>query len=415
MTLIDHAQGAVRLLPDATLGDESFVFAEPGLCRISNELTRAQAAELARTLPAQSYAFDVPIERATEFALGWALGAYEFTRFKPAKRRPQLVWPQEADRAFVERRAGTVSFVRDLITLPANHLGPAALERVARDCAARWGADIRSIEGDALHAAGLHAIHAVGRAGREPPRLLDLRRKVEGAPKVTLVGKGVCFDAGGLHMKSADAMQTMKNDMGGAAHVLALAELLVAEGPALDLRVLLPVVENAIAGNALHPLDVLQIGGRSVEVTFTDAEGRLILADALVAAGSDAPALIVDFATLTESAYAALGTELPAVFANDEALLDALRHAARATDDPLWPMPLFAPYRRHLDSRVADLVNFPKHGYADAICAALFLHGFVPDGTAWVHVDFSAWDEDEELGEARALFALHRFLIERFG
>lgn len=392
------------------------LFRQPNECWIRGVPTRVQVASIAAALPACSYSLADTLDgaQATAFALGWALGTYRFDRFRSMPPPARLCWPANADRRDVQLRADAIGLVRELVNLPANHLGPAALERVARERAARWKATVRSTTGDALLEAGFAAIHAVGRAGSEAPRLLDLRWGRDGARKLTLLGKGVCFDTGGLQIKSTAAMQTMKNDMGGAAQVLALGDLLVADALDIDLRILIPVVENGVAGNALRPLDVLQIGQHSVEVTFTDAEGRLILADALVEAGRDAPAMIVDFATLTEAAYQALGTELPAIFANDDALLPELQQAARATGDPLWPMPLFAPYQRHLESPIADLVNFPKRGYADAICAALFLQRFVPDGIQWVHVDFSAWDEDTGFGEARALLALHRFLQTHF-
>ncbi len=385
-------------------------------CWIRVPKTRSEIASIASALPARSYRLldDLNQQDATDFALGWALGTYRFDRFRSVPPSARLCWPVNADRNQVEQKARAVTLVRDLVNLPPNHLGPQQLEETARDLATRWAASIEATTGQALLAANFHAIHAVGRASTNAPRLLDLRWGRKGAPKLTLVGKGVCFDAGGLQIKSTDSMLTMKNDLGGAAQALALAGLLIADRIDVDLRILIPAVENSIAGNAMRPLDVLQIGGTTVEVTFTDAEGRLILADALHEASRDAPSMIVDFATLTDSAYQALGTDIAAVFCNDETLLSALQQAARTTGDPLWPMPLYAPYRRHLQSPIADLVNFPKHGYADAICAALFLQSFVPDKVQWIHVDFSAWNEDTGLGEARALLALHQFLKTRF-
>jgi leucyl aminopeptidase len=397
-------------------GTPDLLFASTQECWIRTPKRRAEIASIAAALPARSYVLqgDLNQQDATDFALGWALGTYRFDRFRAMPPAARLCWPANADRRSVERKARAVALVRDLVNLPANHCGPQQLEDTARDLAAGWNATIAVTTGDALLAAGCNAIHAVGRASTTPPRLLDLRWGRKGARKLTLIGKGVCFDAGGLNLKSTAGMATMKNDLGGAAQALALAGLLIEDGLDIDLRLLIPAVENSVAGNALRPLDVLQIGGTNVEVTFTDAEGRLVLADALVQAGADAPELVVDFATLTEAAYQALGTELPAMFTNDDELLPALQQAARATGDPLWPMPLYQPYRRHLASAVADLVNFPKGGYADAICAALFLHGFVPPGAQWVHVDFSAWDEESACGEARALLALHQFLKSRF-
>lgn len=402
--------------PSSLWIDDDLLFASTTECWIRAPKTRAEIASIACRLPARSYKLlDVPNQRdATDFALGWALGTYRFDRFRTMAPSARLCWPDAADRTFVESRTRAVTLVRDLVNMPANHMAPPQLEELARDLAARWSARIEVTEGDALLDRGLQAIHAVGRASVHAPRLLDLRRGREGAPKLTLVGKGVCFDSGGLDVKPAAGMLTMKNDLGGAAQALALAGLLIASGLDLDLRVLIPAVENAIAGNALRPLDVLQIGGRSIEVTFTDAEGRLILADALTVASQDMPALIVDFATLTDSAYQALGTDIAAVFANDEAMLFELLRASRDSEDPLWPLPLHAPYRRHLKSPVADLINYPRHGYADAICAALFLEDFVAPGIDWIHVDFSAWNEATGLGEARGLLALEHFLQGRF-
>ncbi len=331
-------------------------------------------------------------DQANAAALGWALGSYAFGRYRETPEFASLVWPKAADRAAVARTAEATRLVRDLINTPANDMGPAELAAAARKLAKSHGARIAVTIGDQLLKKNYPTIHAVGRASAKAPRLIDLRWGAKG-PRVTLVGKGVCFDSGGLDLKTAPGMKLMKKDMGGAAHVLGLASMVMAAGLPLRLRVLVPAVENSVAGNAFRPLDVLATRkGLTVEVGNTDAEGRLVLCDALAEASRETPDLLLDFATLTGAARVALGPSLPALFANDEALAAALLEAGLARHDPLWRLPLHQPYRRTLDSPVADLNNVSDGPYAGAITAALFLEAFVGPGIAWAHLDLLAWN-----------------------
>ena len=282
------------------------------------------------------------------------------------------------------------------------------------------GASVSTIVGEALLTQNYPAIHAVGRASDRAPRLIDLRWGRTG-PKITLVGKGVCFDSGGLDIKSASNMKLMKKDMGGAAHVLGLAQMIMAAQLPVRLRLLIPAVENSIAGNAFRPLDVLRTRkGLTVEVGNTDAEGRLILCDALAEADREGADLLIDCATLTGAARVALGPELPALFSNHDPTAEALIGHGLEERDPLWRLPLYKPYRRGLDSKVADLNNLWDSPFAGAITAALFLQEFVSAGTPWVHIDMMAWNSTArpgrpEGGEAMALRALYALVAERAG
>jgi leucyl aminopeptidase len=359
--------------------------------------------------------------QASDAALGWALGAYAFTRYKKPERAPAtLAWPRGADRAAVERAAGAIHLVRDLINTPAEDMGPAELAGAAKALARRHRAKCSVIVGEALLKAGYPAIHAVGRASVRPPRLIDLRWGNTG-PRITLVGKGVCFDSGGLDLKPSAGMLLMKKDMGGAANVLGLAQMIMQAGLKLRLRVIIPAVENAVSGNSFRPLDVLRTRkGITVEVGNTDAEGRLILCDALAEAQREKPDLIIDCATLTGAARVALGPELPALFCNDDATADALLAHGRAEADPLWRLPLHKPYRRLLDSKVADINNVSDGPFAGAITAALYLQEFVEPGTPWVHIDMLAWNPRPrpgrpEGGEAQTLRALYALIAQRAG
>jgi len=373
--------------------------------------------------PAGPYRIDgaLPPPAAGRAALGWALGTYAFARYRePRNAFATLVWPEGCDRDAVERAAGATFLVRDLINTPASDLGPGQLADAAMTLASGHGADCRVIAGDDLLAEGFPAIHAVGRASSRAPRLVDLVWGAAAAPKVTLVGKGVCFDTGGLDLKPAGPMKLMKKDMGGAAHALGLGHMVMAAGLPVRLRILIPAVENSVSGNALRPLDVVTTRRKlTVEIGNTDAEGRVILADALAEASTETPALIVDFATLTGAARVALGTGLPALFCNDDALAEALLANGRAVDDPLWRMPLWKPYRDLIDSKVADLTNAAEGGHGGAITAALFLEEFVDAGIPWAHFDLMAWNTKSkpgrpEGGEAAAMRALFAYLAERF-
>ena len=352
-------------------------------------------AELPSALPGGSYRIEPEpaADLAGQLALGWALGCYAFTRYrKSARRFATLVWPKAADRAAVEGAASGIALVRDLINTPASDMGPAELADAAKALARSHKARVAVTLGDQLLKQNYPAVHAVGRASSRAPRLIDLRWGDKG-PRVTLVGKGVCFDSGGLDLKPAAAMLLMKKDMGGAAHALGLAHMIMAAGLPLRLRVLVPAVENAVSGDAMRPLDVLQTRkGLTVEVGNTDAEGRLILCDALAEADREKPDLLIDFATLTGAARVALGTELPAMFCSDDNLAGALLAQGTAVHDPLWRLPLHRPYRLLLDSKVADINNISDGGYGGAITAALFLAEFVGAETPWVHIDLMAWN-----------------------
>ena len=373
-------------------------------------------AGLSETLPQGAYrlAEPAPAESATRLALGWALGSYAFTRYKARKRQPaELVWPQRADRARVTREAEAIFLGRDLINTPAGDLLPSGLAQAAQELAERHGAEFRQIVGEDLLSSSYPAVHAVGRASADAPRLIDISWGSLAHPRVTLVGKGVCFDSGGLDIKPASGMQLMKKDMGGAATVLALAHMIMAAGLKLRLRVLVPAVENAISGNAFRPLDVLGTRkGLTVEVGNTDAEGRLILADALTEADSEKPVLLIDCATLTGAARVALGPELPVLFARQDDLADRLLALGRSVADPLWRLPLWPGYRKTLDSKVADLSSTGESSLHGAITAALFLAEFVDPATRWVHLDLYAWNAKSrpgrpEGGEPQAVRALY--------
>ncbi len=381
-------------------------------------------AELPTALPAGDYrlADGLAQQAAADAALGWALGGYRFTRYRAAgEPLARLVWPAECDRAEVETIAGATFLVRDLINTPAEDMGPDALAGAAQELAAAHGADCAVTVGEALIAANYPAVHAVGRAAARAPRLIDLSWGEADAPTVTLVGKGVCFDSGGLDLKSANAMKLMKKDMGGAAHVLGLARAIMGADLPVRLRVLVPAVENSVSGNALRPLDVIRTRkGLTVEVGNTDAEGRLVLADALAEADSECPELLIDCATLTGAARVALGPDVPALFTPDDALAADLIRNAAVECDPVWRLPLWEPYRELLDSKVADINNVSEGAFAGAVTAALFLKEFVTETPAWAHLDMMAWNLKARPGrpvggEAMALRALYALIRERFG
>ncbi len=353
-------------------------------------------AGLPLTLPAGSYRLDpepATQAAATRIAMAWGIGSYAFDRYKKAPRSPaSLVWPALADRRAVQSFVRADGFARDLINTPAEEMGPDDLAQAALAMAEELGMTASVVEGEALRAQGYNLIHAVGRAASRAPRLIELGWGDPSYPRVALVGKGVCFDTGGLGIKPDAGMKLMKKDMGGAAHVLALARLVVEAKLKLRLQVLVPAVENSISGNAVRPLDIIRSkAGKTVEIGHTDAEGRLILADAFARAGEEKPELMLDFATLTGAARVALGPDLPALFANDDALCGALLAAGIANDDPAWRMPLWKPYRSRIDSKIADMNNVSDGPFGGAIIAALFLQDFVPRDAAWAHFDVVAW------------------------
>lgn len=354
-------------------------------------------------------------------ALGFALGAYRFERYRKPKAAPRLALPDGADAAELARLAEAVILARDLINTPTSDLGPVALEAAIRSVAARHGAEVTAIVGDELLARNFPMIHAVGRAAAEAPRLLDFSWGRADAPRVTLVGKGVTFDTGGLDIKPSASMLLMKKDMGGAANILGLASALMDRKLDIRLRVLIPIVENAISASAFRPGDVLiSRKGITVEIGNTDAEGRLILADALALADEEAPEVMIDMATLTGAARTALGPELPPLYATDDALADGLIAAGRAVDDPLWRMPLHKPYEAMITSKIADINNAGASGFAGSITAALFLQRFVEQAQAWAHLDIYAWAPEPRAGRPfggtdQGLRAAYRYLTGRFG
>jgi leucyl aminopeptidase len=381
-------------------------------------------AGLPDALPEGRYRLDARLdrERATKVALGWALGAYAFTRYKAPKRRfATLVWPGQADRQEVERLARGVFLARDLINTPAEDLGPPELAAAASKVAKQYDARCTVISGDELLKKNYPTIHAVGRASSRPPCLIDLRWGKKNAPKVTLVGKGVCFDTGGLDLKPAANMLQMKKDMGGAAVVLGLASALMGAKAPIRLRVLIPAVENSVSANAIHPLDIIRTrSGKTVEIGNTDAEGRLILCDALSEADSENPGLLIDCATLTGAARVALGPEVQALFCNDDALAETILRAAVDVADPIWRLPIWKPYRRLIDSKVADFNNVADGAFAGSIIGALYLAEFVRESTPWAHLDIMASNTRgqpgrPEGGEATGLRALYRAIRQRFG
>ena len=379
---------------------------------------------LSMALPEGTYALEIEDRDAklTDMALGWALGSYAFTRYKKPQRSPAtLVWPTKDDRAEVERIANGVFLARDLINTPCEDMGPEHLADAALAVARTHGAAAHVITGEELLLQNYPTIHIVGRASSRAPRLIDLRWGDESAPKVTLVGKGVCFDTGGLDLKSREGMLEMKKDMGRAAVVLGLASALMSANTPIRLRVLIPAVENSVAGNAYRPLDIVRTrSGKTVEIGNTDAEGRLILCDALAEADSERPDLLVDCATLTGAARIALGPELQALFCDDDAVAEGLSNVGISVGDPLWRMPIWRPYRKQIDGKCADLNNVAQGTFAGSIIGALYLAEFVSASTSWAHLDIMAANPTAkpgrpEGGEATGMRALYAYIRQRYG
>ncbi len=415
----------VLLVPDA---NGALEMAVGGLGKRHGGLSLWHAAGFAERLPPRRFHLAQPWTdaEATQLSLGFAYGSYRFERYRPSKseRAASLEPPPNADQNFVGIAAESLKMARDLINTPANDMGPAELAAAARQLAQRHQADYQEWVGEELLTAKFPAIHAVGRASASAPRLVDIHWSPPDAaalPRLTLVGKGVCFDSGGLDIKSSAGMALMKKDMGGAAVALSLANMLMHAKIRARLRVLIPAVENSLAGNAYRPGDVLATRkGLTVEVGNTDAEGRLVLCDALAVADAERPDLIIDFATLTGAARVALGPELPALFGSEETMVGELARIAAIEHDPLWPMPLWAGYDDELGSKVADLNNVAASGFAGAIFGALFLKRFVTETPNWLHVDLYAWNPKERPGrgvgaEAHAVRGVYRYLVERYG
>ncbi len=398
-----------------------------GLGKRQGELSLWHAAGFAERLPPRRFrlAQEWSAGDATQLCLGFAYAAYRFERYRPQKteRTASLEPPANADLSFVGLAGEALKMARDWINTPAADFGPSHLAAAARELALRHRASYREWMGEELRT-NFPAIHAVGRASVDAPRLLELRWSPAGSaslPRLTLVGKGVCFDSGGLDIKTSSGMALMKKDMGGAAVALALAHMLMSVRIRADLHVLIPAVENSIGGNAYRPGDVLTTRkGITVEVGNTDAEGRLVLCDALAAADADRPDLMIDFATLTGAARVALGPELPALFGNDESIVANLARTAAAAHDPLWPMPLWMGYDDELGSKIADLNNVAASGLAGAIFGALFLKRFVTQARHWLHIDLYAWNPKDRPGrgvgaEAQAVRGVYCYLLERYG
>jgi len=386
-----------------------------------NGQSQLLAGKLARGLPEGDWHIEGKPEHAELVTLAFLMGGYSFTRYRKGNAKLiRLAVPEGVDAAETQRIADAVTLARDLINTPTNDMGPDALEQAARDLATKNGATVSTVEGDALLQQNFPMIHAVGRAGSIAPRLIDLTWGKDSDPKITLVGKGVCFDTGGLDIKPASGMLLMKKDMGGAANVLGLASIIMDAKLSVRLRVLIPAVENSIAGNAFRPSDVLQSRkGLTVEIGNTDAEGRLVLADALTLADEEEPELIIDVATLTGAARVALGPDLPPFYTHDDALAADIATKADQTADPLWRMPLWQPYAQKLSSRVADINNVTTDGFAGSVTAALFLSRFVEKAKSWAHFDIFGWVPVEKPaspvgGEAQAIRALYQLLKEKY-
>ncbi|MDI6025553.1 leucyl aminopeptidase family protein [Corticibacterium sp. UT-5YL-CI-8] len=409
--------GKVLVLPSAVGGVGGALFG------LGAETGSAMAVgALAKALPEGDWYFATSPADPELSSLALLLGGYVFTRYgKKGGRALRFALPEGVDAERVKALAAGSLLARDLINTPTNDMGADALEKAARDVAEAHGARMDVTQGDDLLAANFPMIHAVGRASVDAPRLLDMTWGSETAPKVTLVGKGVCFDTGGLDIKPASGMLLMKKDMGGAANVLGLASMIMAAKLDVRLRVLIPVVENAIAGNAFRPGDVLTSRkGFTVEIGNTDAEGRLILADALALADEEAPDLLIDLATLTGAARVALGPDLPPFYTDDDALASELASASLAVEDPLWRMPLWMPYDAKLSSKIADMNNVTTDGFAGSITAALFLKRFVENARSWAHFDIFGWNPADRPyspagGEAQAIRALEKVISARFG
>ncbi|PIE90845.1 MAG: leucyl aminopeptidase [Acidobacteria bacterium] len=381
-------------------------------------------AKLSSSLPEGTYKPEGwPDDKWYQAGLGWGLGRYEFDRYKKEKKellKKILLVPEEAPTEFWQNSLNSVVLARDLINTPASDMGPEDLVRQAAEVANRFQAQLRTVRGEDLLLEGFPAVYAVGKGSERAPVLMDLRWGQKDHPKLTLVGKGVVFDTGGLNLKPAAGMRNMKKDMGGGAVSLALASLIMAEKLPVNLRLLIPAVENSPGMRAYRPGDVLETRKKiTVEVGNTDAEGRLILCDALTCAAEEEPDLILDFSTLTGAARVALGQDLPPFYTPDSKIAHELFRAAEIVGDPLWQMPLWGPYRKSLKSDIADLSNVSNSPLAGSITAALFLYEFVKPAKNWVHFDIFGWRNSAMPGfpkgaEANALRAVFKFLANRY-
>jgi leucyl aminopeptidase len=412
---------ACLTLPDAAGEIAQVVFG------VENETSKFRdpfrPGQLPGLLPPGVYRFaNVAPSDARLAALAFALGSYRFGRYRKSDAAAvRLAPPDGVDVTEIARIAEAAALARDLINTPSNDMGPAELALAAQQLAQRFGANYNCVVGDELPRQNFPLIHAVGMASPRAPRLIDFSWGDPAHPKVTLVGKGVCFDTGGLDLKPSSGMLIMKKDMGGAANVLALALMVMDARLKVRLRVLIPAVENAVAGNAFRPLDIFPSRkGITIEIGNTDAEGRLVLADALALADEEKPDLLIDLGTLTGAARVALGPDLPPFYTDDEELAQELAACAKRENDPLWRLPLWPPYDSWLDSKVADVNNAPSGTFAGSITCALFLQRFVEAAKSWLHVDIYGWTPSAkparpEGGECQAARAIYKLLSDRYG
>jgi leucyl aminopeptidase len=410
--------GQAILIPDSEGAAASAVF---GVSNLDDVWALGDAG---RKLPAGTYTIRTALSKtqATNAAVAWALGAYSFDQYKTkgGSKAAQLIWPKGADKTLAKAIIEGIFYARDLISTPANDMGPKELAAAARKIGRLHKAKLSVTVGDDLLKKNFPTIHAVGRASVRAPRLIDMIWGDPKAPKVTLIGKGVCFDTGGLDLKPSSAMLNMKKDMGGAGNVLGLAHSIMATNLPVRLRVLIPAVENSVSGDSFRPLDVIKTRkGITVEIGNTDAEGRLVLCDAIALAMEESPDLVIDCATLTGAARVALGPSLPALFSNNDALANDILAGGLETNDLLWRLPLHQPYSLMLKGDVADLNNVSSGGFAGAITAALYLEAFVKDSVPWAHIDMMAWNPTDRPGrpkggEAQGLRALLQMLQGRY-
>ena len=393
------------------------------LLSVNNQQDIWSYADLATRLPESIYQFDNELDDHTLdlASIAWGLDCYRFSRYKKSNNTiAKLLLKKSTNKKRIDTITGSIYLVRDLINTPTEDLGPEQLNETAKKLAKKFDARCKQIVGAQLLKQNYPAIHVVGRASSQSPRLIDLTWGNPRHPRVTLVGKGVCFDSGGLDIKPSHGMRLMKKDMGGAAHVLGLAQMIMTEKLKLRLRVLIPAVENAVSGNAYRPGDVIKSRkGLTIEIGNTDAEGRVILADALALASEEKPKLLIDFATLTGAARVAVGTDIAALFSNNDNVANDLLKYAEQQQDPLWRLPLHTDYRKLIDSPIADISNTGSTPYGGAITAALFLQEFIEKNIPWVHFDIMAWNTNSrpgrpEGGEAMAIRAVFAYLQSRF-
>ena len=410
------AKGQLCLVPAKDNSIEAVLYG------LGNVVAPMDTARLPRILPKGDYHFASGINDLELATIGWCLGAYQFDKYKKMQpRAANLVIDKALDAAVIRSAAQASYLTRDLINIPANDMGPDELEKAVRQLSQSHKAKTSVIKGDALLKKNFPMIHAVGRASTSAPRLIDMVWGPEKGPKITLVGKGVTFDTGGLNIKPGGSMTLMKKDMGGAANVLGLAKMIMDAKLKVRLRVLIPAVENSISGNAFRPGDVLNSRkGLSVEIGNTDAEGRLVLGDALCLADEERPQMLIDMATLTGAARVALGPDLPPFYTRDDKLAGELAIASEKKFDPLWRMPLWRPYNYMLNSKVADINHITSGGFAGSVTAALFLARFVDQAKSWVHLDVFGWAPTEKPwvqvgGEAQGIRALFEVIKNRYG